>query len=364
MNGKSLLMLFMAVGLGLGAMFATQLYLRKPAAAQDETQEILVAARDIKDEEILKPDAVKMVRMSKKAIPVGTFSSFKEVEDRWVKTALLEGDPVVEKRLGPKGTPPGLVANIPKGMRAFAVEVNEQSGVSGFILPGHHVDVVRFDSNERTPNARAETILQNVQVLAAGQVFTRAEEKSVQSRTVTLAVTPEQVDALVAAKAKGPLSLSLRGVNDHEVVQRALPKPEPDDETKNQLARLRKDLAAQQSQLAAHKEAYSKLEKDHASLAQAHARKLAEPPPPPPAPPKPPEKRWVHIYRPLHSRRDEDRKRGEYPERIAINEEARKLVDRERQARSEEPRALGFGATAVTGVNHELDAESESRPDE
>ena len=53
-----------------------------------------------------------------------------------MKTTLLEGDVVIEKKLGPKGTPPGLVANIPKGMRAFAIDVTEQSGVSGFILPG------------------------------------------------------------------------------------------------------------------------------------------------------------------------------------------------------------------------------------
>ena len=67
-------------------------------------------------------------------------------------------------------------------------------------------------------------------MLAAGQVFTRAEEQSVKSRTVTLAVTPEQVDILVAARAKGPLSLSLRGVNDHEVVDRPKPQAREDAE--------------------------------------------------------------------------------------------------------------------------------------
>ncbi len=375
MNGKSMMMLLLAVGLGLGAMVITQMYLKKPTALQEETQEILVAARDVKEEEILKVDMVKAMRLPKSAIPVGSFSSFKEIEDRWVKTALLEGDPVVEKRLGPKGTPPGLVANIPKGMRAFAIEVNEQSGVSGFILPGHRVDVVRFDNNERGVNARAETILQNVQVLAAGQVFMRAEEKSVQSRTVTLAVTPDQVDTLVAAKSKGPLSLALRGVNDHEVVDRPAPKPAVDDETKKQLETLRrdlaaqqKDLAAQQKELVANKEAYgmleqdhSKLKQDHAKLEQAYAKKIAAPPP---APPAPPEKRWVHIYRPLHVKREEDRKLGEYPEKVAVNEAARKAIDQERLARHEDSRGAGFGTTTVTGVDREADTELESSPDQ
>ena len=65
--------------------------------------------------------------------------------------------------------------------------------------------------------AATETILQDVLVLASGQTFTRPEDRSIMSRTVTLAVTPEQVDVLVAARVRGPLSLSLRGVNDHVV---------------------------------------------------------------------------------------------------------------------------------------------------
>ena len=133
MNGRSLTVLVLAVFLGLGAMLATRHLMSKPAAAEEESQEILVAVRDFKEEEILKPDMVKTARTRKSAVPVGAFSSFKDVEERWVKTTMLEGDPIVDKKLGPKGSPPGLVANIPKGMRAYTVDVTEQSGVSGFI---------------------------------------------------------------------------------------------------------------------------------------------------------------------------------------------------------------------------------------
>ena len=239
MNGRSLTVLVLAVFLGLGAMLVTRHLMSKPAA-EEESQEILIAARDFKEEEILKPDMVKTMRTSKSAVPVGAFSSSKDVEERWVKTTMLEGDPIVDKKLGPKGSPPGLVANIPKGMRAFAVDVTEQSGVSGFILPGHRVDVVRYEANEKSQLQRGETILQNVLVLAAGQVFTRPEEKSLQNRTVTLAVLPEQVHILVAARAKGPLSLSLRGVNDHDIVDRPKPKPEESEEQKAQRTKLEK----------------------------------------------------------------------------------------------------------------------------
>ncbi len=119
---------------------------------------------------------------------------------------MLEGDVLVEKKLGPKGTPPGLVANIPKGMRAFAIDVTEQSGVSGFILPGHHVDVVRYEANEKN-ESRAETILQNVLVLAAGQLFTATRGTSVQSRTVTLALEARRSRHPGRGPRRGALSL-------------------------------------------------------------------------------------------------------------------------------------------------------------
>jgi pilus assembly protein CpaB len=308
-------------------MLATRRLMSKPAPSDDGTQEIVVAARDFKEEEILKPDMMKLARMVTKAVPPGAFSSIKDIEDRWVKTAMLEGDTIVEKKLGPKGSPPGLVANIPKGMRAFAVEVNEQSGVSGFILPGHHVDVVRFEGTDRGPLRRGETILQDVPVLAAGQVFTRPEEKALQTRTVTLAVLPDQVDILVAARANGPLSLSLRGVNDHNILDR--PKPKPAENNEEQARRI-------------------KLEKELAELKVALAKKQAEPPPPPPPKPpepKPPELRWVYIYRPLQEKRD----RGG-PERVAVNDAARKVAEKTRAEDDAQPQGFGFGAPNVTGL--------------
>ncbi|HMB02349.1 MAG TPA: RcpC/CpaB family pilus assembly protein, partial [Isosphaeraceae bacterium] len=122
---------------------------------------------------------------------------------------------------------------------------------------------------------QAKTILQDKLVLASGTVFTRAEDRSIQTRSVTLAVTPDEVDILVAAKSKGGLlSLSLRGVNDHKVVTKQ--KPEP---------------ASPPTEVA---------------LAKPHEpAPLTQPPPPPPAPsppkeltPAPPDRsRYVMIYR-------------------------------------------------------------------
>jgi pilus assembly protein CpaB len=182
-------------------------------------------------------------------------------------------------------------------MRAFAIDVTEQTGVSGFILPGHRVDVVRYEPTDKGL-AQGETILQHILVLAAGQVFTRAEERSLTTRTVTLAVTPEQVDTLVAARAKGNLALSLRGVNDHEVVTRPKPKPQVDE-----AAEKRRKLE-EERRIRLEEERHARLEQELRQLREALAKRAAEPPPapqpPPPQPPPPaprPTPRYATIYR-------------------------------------------------------------------
>ncbi|MFO0907648.1 MAG: Flp pilus assembly protein CpaB [Isosphaeraceae bacterium] len=266
MNGRPIVMLAFAVLSGLGAMYGTSKLLSKN---QDlpvvEMQDVLVAARDIKVEEVIKPELVKVVRMEKQAVPAGSFSQAKDVEDRWVQFALLEGEPLVERKLAPRGSPPGIMARIPKGMRAFSVEVNEQSGVSGFILPDHRVDVIQVVPDEKG-HSDAETVLQDVLVLASGQVFTRPDDRTVQARTVTLAVTPEQMEILVAAKAHGNLTLALRPLDSHEVVPPRKKRKPPEEEKPTQVV-----------------------------------VKEPEPPPPPPPPPAPapppPPARFVVIYR-------------------------------------------------------------------
>lgn len=231
MNPKSLIILVLAGVSGLGAMMGvSQLIKNKPEKAQ-ETTPVVTAARELRVEELLKPDALKLVNMPKTQVPEGALVRLEDCQDRWVNTKILAGEPLVEAKLAAKGTPPGLVAAIPKGMRAFAIEVNEQTGVSGFILPQHRVDVIQTKPAGPDGRVESETILQNVLVLAAGQTFTRPEDKSIIVRTVTFAVNPDQVQSLVRARARGPLSLSLRGVNDNEIVEKA-PEPEKPEEKK------------------------------------------------------------------------------------------------------------------------------------
>lgn len=240
MNKKAGIMLVLAVLSGLSAMYGSaQLLGNNRNRHQIEMQDVVIAVRDIKAEEVIKDDMVKISRLPKAQIPAGTFGTVQEVQERNVLIPVLAGEAIVDAKLAARGTPAGLVSRIPAGMRAYAIEVNEQSGVSGFVLPGHRVDIVQSRLTTSPGQPESELLVQDVLVLASGQTFTRPEDKTILSRTVTLALTPEQVNILVAVRAKGPVTLSLRGVNDHTVVKHKVSAPpEPAKPVKVEPARL------------------------------------------------------------------------------------------------------------------------------
>jgi pilus assembly protein CpaB len=97
------------------------------------------------------------------------------------------------------------------------------------------------------------------------------------------------VDVLVAARAKGILSLSLRGVNDQAVVARPKPTPGPPA------------VDALEKRWKLEEEKRLRLEQELRDLKAMVAKKAAEPPPPPPPAPREPvlipPPRYTTIYR-------------------------------------------------------------------
>ena len=70
MGGKSGVVLLLAGVCGLGAMYGARRMLARDQVPV-ELRDVLVAARDLKVEEVIKQDVVKVVRMPKDAAPAG-----------------------------------------------------------------------------------------------------------------------------------------------------------------------------------------------------------------------------------------------------------------------------------------------------
>jgi pilus assembly protein CpaB len=116
-----------------------------------------------------------------------------------------------------------LAAVLKPGSRAMAIRVDDVTGGAGLIRPGNLVDVIvsgKFGVDEGlSSSATAKTLLSAVRVLAVNRDVgvgegAKPEENARSSRdaakgTVTLEVSPKEVEVLTVAKTMGVLSLSL-----------------------------------------------------------------------------------------------------------------------------------------------------------
>jgi pilus assembly protein CpaB len=145
----------------------------------------------------------------------GTFKDPQEILGRGVLFPISLNEPVLESKLAPRGSGAGLSAGIPEGKRAVAVRVDNVSGVAGFVLPQARVDVILSGSPEGGRIDYARAILENIEVLSAGQnVEYDAQGKPQNVPVVTLLVTPEQAQALSLAAIDGRIQLTLRNPLD------------------------------------------------------------------------------------------------------------------------------------------------------
>jgi pilus assembly protein CpaB len=108
-------------------------------------------------------------------------------------------------------------------MRAFAVSVNEVVGVAGFVTAGAHVDLL-IQGNSPTGNQSlgtlSKTLIQNLEVLSAGQDFRKDPEgKPVPVQVVNVLVTPEQAEVLSLASSQTSIRMTLRNPLDHDIAK-------------------------------------------------------------------------------------------------------------------------------------------------
>jgi pilus assembly protein CpaB len=136
---------------------------------------------------------------------------------------IYAGEPILQSRLAPKGAGAGLAAIIPSGKRAVAIRVNDVTSVAGFVNVGMRVDVLILGSppnGSPTLGTQTKTLLQNMEVLSAGQQIERDKEgKPVSVPVVNMLVTPEQAEILSLASQDARIQLVLRNPLDTDVAK-------------------------------------------------------------------------------------------------------------------------------------------------
>jgi pilus assembly protein CpaB len=209
------------VSAGASLLLYRLLSSRVTTQAAPGSNKLILAARDLEPGTLVR-DADLRVGEWTGSIPEGVIQKREDIVGRGVISPIFSNEPIVETRLALKGGGAGLAALIPKGMRAVAIRVNEIAGVAGFAVPGMRVDVLVSGT---PPGAAAlggvtRTLLQNVQVLSAGQNFQKdAEGKPVSVPVVNLLVTPEQAEMLSLASTQTSIQLVLRNPLDTDIAK-------------------------------------------------------------------------------------------------------------------------------------------------
>lgn len=226
------LVLVAGIGLAGTAVYLAKGFIGQTQSALEEQKQLMAKLGPITQVYVLKTpknygdaltkDDVQLVYWPKNSLPEGSFDQEELLfppgnnQERFVLRQMEPSEPVLEVKVTKPGDPPGLTGQLAKGMRAFAIKVNVESGVAGFLQPGDHIDIYWTGSVNGLEGDLTRLIESSTRIIAVDQQAGATSGTTV-ARTVTVAATPEQVARLAQAQATGRLALSLVGSADEAI---------------------------------------------------------------------------------------------------------------------------------------------------
>lgn len=201
------------LAIGTGALLLTYLTsLRPPAVAK---KSVLVATRDIPARAIVTTDFFTAQERTATEVDSDAISDPKSLTGKYTLVSIPSGSVMTASKIG-LSSAATIPAKLPVGMRAMSISIDNVKAVAGLITPGDRVDVVAIPPRASDESPRGYTILRGALVLAMGTdlaTTTATPAPGAPGRsltTVTLALTPNQVDLLAGADINTVLRLALR----------------------------------------------------------------------------------------------------------------------------------------------------------
>jgi pilus assembly protein CpaB len=219
MNAKTWIPLSLAVLCAIGAaLVARQMMMNRPAddtAGKGMLRTIVFANDNMLAGTEITPTMITTGQVSAEMVNEDTFEKPDDLVGRVTQAPVYKGQPILATLLAAKGSPSGIGVLIPQGMRAITIEVNEFSGVGGFLTPGCRVDVLATVQGEKNGEMLTQTVVQNVMVVAIGQRMSVQREKDEGAfRSATIIASAEEAQAIELAAATSRPRLVLRNSRD------------------------------------------------------------------------------------------------------------------------------------------------------
>ncbi|KZY32056.1 Flp pilus assembly protein CpaB [Roseovarius sp. HI0049] len=199
-----------------------------------DTVEVYVATKKLKYGQELNLDDVRLTPFPAMSLPEGVFETEEALfpegksEPRTVLRSIEPNEAILAVKVTEPGEEAGITSQLERGMRAFAINVDVSSGVSGFLRPGDRVDIYWTGQAANTSGHQLEgrgakdvtkLIETNVKLIAVDQEANADTNEAIIARTVTVSARPQQVASLAQAQSTGRLSLSLVGAEDDSIAE-------------------------------------------------------------------------------------------------------------------------------------------------
>jgi pilus assembly protein CpaB len=179
--------------------------------------EVLVAANPKNYGDTLTKEDVTAILWPQNALPEGAFLDMAALfpenteEPRYITRQIEAFEPILAVKVTEPGQQAGLNGMLEAGQRAFAISV----AVSDLLQVGDHVDLYWTGSAGEDGGELTRLIETRLKIIAIDrQAEAGLSDGTITTRSLTVAVTPQQVGRLAQAQATGRLVTSLVGLQD------------------------------------------------------------------------------------------------------------------------------------------------------
>lgn len=220
MGNSNKRLMILALLLALATAGCVYVYLNKIKAdlTLGKTQTVMVAAQNIPAKAVITAEMLKQVAVHTEYVHPQAIFSAKDAVGAITSAPVVKGEQLLKDRMVRENDSAYLAYKVPEGRRAISVNVTEAIGVGFMVQPGDTVDVLATINPDQPTKLMTRTILQDITVLAVSQEREITGEDQVKlAKTYTLAVLPDQAEALTLAEEKGRIRLTLRSVIDHGI---------------------------------------------------------------------------------------------------------------------------------------------------
>lgn len=201
-------------------LFQVYLAVRVESATGGDMREVMVAAGDLPEGTVLKPEHFSLAERPAKYVTsrnvLGKYSNF--LEGQHLAVSLQQGQPFVWSDIAFSDRR-GFAENVPIHRRAIAVSVDALNSFNGRLEPGNRVDIYCEKRGEGMGGSSTELVLQNARILAVGtQVRPSSHllthESQGNAPNVTFELAPDEIPRLMQAEAEGRIVFALRNPSD------------------------------------------------------------------------------------------------------------------------------------------------------